>query len=312
MEKTDGRLILNRRKTARASVGTGLPLPGWVPCEGIPPLQARLPARSVRLCSFTGCLRHPSHLHQVSPGLKLHMDGHKISGRQWEQGDRSRSMAQGVGQPRTRLGKGCSRGRPGFAPVMLGDRACLPCQDRACCHRGPGLLPRFPPLPPAPAMRVTRSQGQGSLQAGHCSGQDRSPASCPRTPPVARATAHKKTCFYSIEQRLRCVGGREMDPADPLSEIQLLALVTAGNRSFAAMPLSKAQHPAPLRAPRARPRIPEPHPGSPASQPLRQRAVSVLCAGKRALHVELRDPDVRACVPALLEQWQMPRSPDES
>lgn len=228
------------------------------------------------------------------------MDGHKISGRQWEQGDRSRSMAQGVGQPRTRLGKGRSRGRPGFAPVMLGDGACLPCQDRACCHRGPGLLPRFPPLPPAPAMRVTRSQGQGSLQAGHCSGQDRSPASCLRTPPVARATAHKKTCFYSIEQRLRCVGGREMDPADPLSEIQLLALVTAGNRSFAAMPLSKAQHPAPLRAPRARPRFLSPtlahQPPSPSG--------SVLCLSS----VLERGPCVLnsmipTCVPASLPCW---------
>lgn len=60
-----------------------------------------------------------------------------------------RRMAQEVGQPRTRLGKGCSRGRPGSAPVMLGDRACLTCQDLgACCHRGPGSTPT--PFTPSP------------------------------------------------------------------------------------------------------------------------------------------------------------------
>lgn len=113
-----------------------------------------------------------------------------------------RRMAQEVGQPRTRLGKSCSRGRPGSVPVMLGDRACLTCQDHACCHRGPVSppTPSNPHPPPAPAMGVTWSQGQSSLQAGHCTGQDRSPASCLRTPPVARATAHKKTRFYSIER----------------------------------------------------------------------------------------------------------------
>lgn len=68
----------------------------------------------------------------------------------------------------------------------------------------------------------------------------------------------------------------------------------------------------PLTASRAEPRIPEPHPGSPAYQPLRQRAVSVLRAGRRALSVGLRDSDVRAHVPALLEQWPMPRPPDEA
>lgn len=161
-------------------------------------------------------------------------------------------------------------------------------------------------------MGVTRSQGGSSHQAAHCTRQDRNPASSsgpylwPGPPPTRRLALTPLNSGSGVWQAVKwilrtlCLRYSYLSWSPP-ETVPLL-------QCHSAKPNILPQ----LRASPAGPRVPEPHPGSPAYQPLWQRVVSVLHAGKRALRVGLCDSDVCACVPALLEQWQMPRSPDES